>query len=249
MPHRDRPGAEPGLHRLRQFQQPDQVGHVRTVDRQPLGELVLRAAPGGEVLAEACRLFQGVEVAALQVLDDRDLGHAPVIDVEDADRHLLPSQPAGRRQPALAGDQLVAIGPAADHDRLHEAVLAQAGDELREVGVVDDAPRLPGIGVDAVGTDLRDWKGGGRLLQFLGRVEEQPGRARAEAARSRPGGGLARQRRRALHRRGRRRRLQTRPAEQGLESASQSSFPTHSRAPPCKAPCRPAIPVTAGRNR
>jgi len=35
----------------------------------------------------------------------------------------------------------------------------------------------------------------------------------------RPGGGLARQRRRALHRRGRRRRLQTRPAEQGRAQA------------------------------
>jgi hypothetical protein len=51
---------------------------------------------------------------------------------------LRPAQPPGGREPPLPGDELVAVAARPDHDRLHEAVLAEAVGELRQFGVVDD---------------------------------------------------------------------------------------------------------------
>ena len=97
------------LHLGRQLQQPDQIGDGRAVDLHPRGQLFLRALVLVDVALERLGLFDRVEVLALNVLDDGQLGHLPVVDVADLHGHLPPVGGLGGAQPALAGDQLVAV--------------------------------------------------------------------------------------------------------------------------------------------
>ena len=127
------------------------------------------------------------------------------------------AQPPRREEPSLAGDQLIAIALRTDHNGLHQTVVAEAVGQFGQVGVVDDASRLPRIRIDE---PLRDFAGGqGRrgLLELLRLVEDQPGGAGAELG---PGG----HGRVAVGRRcGPRGRIDSGAAQQGLESTAQAS--------------------------
>ena len=57
------------------------------------GQLGLRAAVALEVLLKRSGLFQRVEIAALQVFDDRQLGHLPIVGFANLHRHARSSRP------------------------------------------------------------------------------------------------------------------------------------------------------------
>ena len=119
--------------------------------------------------------FGQLLAADVKAPDDRE----SVEQILHAGGHLLPAKHAGGREPPLAGDQLVTVAPGADHDRLHEAVLAEARRQLDEVGIVDNAPRLPGIRIDAFWRNFAGGQGGCHLLDLVGRVQHEPRGARA----------------------------------------------------------------------
>ena len=56
-----------------------------------------------EIPLERSGLFQGVEVLALQVLDNGQLGHLAVVGLDHLDRHVAPAGLHRRPQPPLAG--------------------------------------------------------------------------------------------------------------------------------------------------
>ena len=107
----------------------------------------------------ACGLLDRVEVRALEVLDEGQLELLPIGELADDRRDALEAGEPGRPEPALAGDELVAVEGLGDEDRLEDAVLADArreGLELgrRRIAVVAGGGwariRASGISVDAV---------------------------------------------------------------------------------------------------
>ena len=146
----DSAAANGFLHRLGQFQQPDQVGDGRAVELQSAGQLLLRAAVLVEVFLERGGLFQRVEVFALQVFDDGQLGHLAVVGLDHVDRHVDPAGLDRRPKPPLAGHQLVAFVHPADHHRLQQPVGRNAlGQRLHFVGR-EVLARLGRVAVDLV---------------------------------------------------------------------------------------------------
>ena len=101
-----------------------------------------------DVPLERLGLFDRVEILALDVFDDGQLGHLAIVDVADLHRHLLPVGGLGGAEAALAGDQLVAVADAADHQRLQDAVGANAVRQVGDLGFVERLPRLIRIGDD-----------------------------------------------------------------------------------------------------
>ena len=82
-------------------------------------------------------LFDRVEVLALNVLDDRQLGHLPVGHFANLHRHAFPARHLGGAQAALAGDELVAALERPHDDRLQEAVRANAVAQVGDLGFVE----------------------------------------------------------------------------------------------------------------
>ena len=58
---------------------------------------------------EALGLFDRVQVAALDVLDQRRLEDLLIVEGDDVNRHLGQPRGLGRAQPPFAGDELVAL--------------------------------------------------------------------------------------------------------------------------------------------
>src|ERR1017187_855928 len=86
--------------------------------------------------------FDGVQILALDVLDQGDFEQTVVGDFADNNRHRLIASQFGGTPTALTGDQLIACTRPADHQRLDNAVGA---DGLRQFGqalTLKHAPRL-----------------------------------------------------------------------------------------------------------
>ena len=86
-----------------------------------LARVLLRVAEAVHQLPIALRLLDGVEVLALDVLDDGDLEHFLVGQRAHDDRHVMQIGLLRRAPAALAGDDLVGVAQGrTDHDRLHQ---------------------------------------------------------------------------------------------------------------------------------
>src|SRR5712692_5471084 len=116
-----------------------------------LGDVLLAVAKLVDQRLIAGRLLERIEVGALHVLDDRELQRLVIVHVERNDRNLMQTG-ALRRAPApLAGDDLEGVGVAArraNHDRLHDAALADRGGELVELGIRKIATWITRVGLE-----------------------------------------------------------------------------------------------------
>ncbi len=143
MPRRQRPAGHQVLHVLGQCQQPEAVA-----DRGPrLAQLRRQGVVGqAEVIQQlAVRhgLLDGVEVGAVDVLDERLGEQLGVLGVAHHDGDLGQPSEACRAEAPFAGDDLVAPGGVgARNDRLQHADLAQAVGQLAEERVVEAVTRL-----------------------------------------------------------------------------------------------------------
>ncbi len=93
------------LHVGRQLQQADQVGDGRAIDLDAAGQLFLRALILINVSLERLGFFDRVEVFALDVFDDGQLGHLAVVDVADLTgtwRQSAAWAARSRRSPAIS---------------------------------------------------------------------------------------------------------------------------------------------------
>ena len=156
MPHRELPAREQLLHRRRQPQQPQKVRHSRALLAHSSGDLLLRHPELVVQLVIRVRLFHRVEVFALDVLDQRELQRVAGLEgVLHHGRHGGQPRLLRGAEAALAGDQLVLIAGAHDHERLHDAMLADAARELVDRCLVEHAARLIRIGLDLIDRNLR----------------------------------------------------------------------------------------------
>ncbi len=151
VPGRQHAGRHPALHRDRQPQQPDHVGDEGAGPTDAGREFIVGDAELVEQLLIGGRLFQRVQLRAVDVLQQGVAQHAVVGGLADDRRDgrqpgLLRGAP-----PPLPHDELVPrrrrARHRADHDRLHQAELADRVHELGECLFVEHLARLPRVRV------------------------------------------------------------------------------------------------------
>ncbi len=99
MAHRQRTIGDARLHIRGKFQQSQQVSDVAARFVDDLGQRFLRMAIFAGKPLIRLRLFDRVEVLALDILDQRDLERLRIVEVADDDGHLMQPGPL-RRTPA-----------------------------------------------------------------------------------------------------------------------------------------------------
>ena len=77
----------------------------------------------GQVILEALRFLNRIEITALDVLHQRGFHGFLVIEIDYTDRDVFHPRIDSRTQAALAGDELETVATGADHHRLQHAVL------------------------------------------------------------------------------------------------------------------------------
>ena len=140
--------------RVGKLEQPDQVRDRRTIEAQPAGQLFLGAAVARQVFAKRGRLVDRVQVFALQVFDHRQLEDALIVEHEDPRGHFVELGLDTGPQPALTGDELVAIPDRAHQDRLQHAMLPERVGQRGDILGVELPARLVRVGVDLIDGDL-----------------------------------------------------------------------------------------------
>ena len=132
------------------------------------------------------RLFDGVEIDALNVLDDRELEDLAVVELADDRRNDVQARQLRGPPATLAGNDLIGTrgaGIGAKDDRLDDAVFTDRAREILEFPVPERLPRLARIGSDQVDGDRRGCAGLGRLgPRHRLRIAEQRREAAAKAA-------------------------------------------------------------------
>jgi hypothetical protein len=133
-------------HCFGQAEQAQRVGHRGPALADAFGDGLVRQA---EVLLQGgvgLGFFDRVQVAALQVLDQRQLEQAAVVDrVENRDRHLGEARKARGAPPALAGDDRVSPSPIRGYDdRLDDSLLFDRVREGLQIGLFEASTRLRG---------------------------------------------------------------------------------------------------------
>jgi hypothetical protein len=178
-------GRHPPLHQRRQLEQPDGVGDLRPGAADPGGELVVGAAEVVQQLLVGRTLLERVELAAVQVLQQRVaqqvvVGGVPHDRRDRAEAGLLGGPPA-----PLAHDELVAglavAGQRPDHDRLQDADLADGVHQLGQRLLLEVLARLPRVRPDRPDRELRE--AGTRDREQLRFVRRAGGRGRVHGRR------------------------------------------------------------------
>ena len=124
----DHAGGDALLHRGRQVEQAESVADVRAGAADPLGELFVSRAEVVEQLLVRRRLFEGIELRAVKVLDERVAEHVVVGRLADDGRDAVKPGSLRCPHPPLAHDELVAVGAELPHDdRLEQADLGDGG--------------------------------------------------------------------------------------------------------------------------
>ena len=110
------------LHPVGQLEQPERVGDARPVPADALADLLLCQPELLDEPSIALGLLEGVEVGALEVLDQGQLEGLGRRDVTDHGRDLVQARELRGPPAALAGDESV-VGPVAPHEhRLDDAL-------------------------------------------------------------------------------------------------------------------------------
>ena len=113
----EQPVAQHGPHGFGEVQKPQGVGHGAPRFAHLLRHLLLRQAPAVDEGLEGGGFLEGGQILPLQVLDQRDPGRRRVVRLHHHHGELLQPRQLRCAEPALAGDDLVAVrgGPAHQH--------------------------------------------------------------------------------------------------------------------------------------
>ncbi len=107
-----------------------------------------------EVVLETVGLFDRIEIAALDILDQGSLEHLLVVEVHDPHRDGVQPGLLGGTEASLAGDQLISVADEPHHDGLQDAVVLDAGGQGRQLILVKGLAWLERIVLDALDGDL-----------------------------------------------------------------------------------------------
>ena len=162
---------EEGLDFRGQVEEAHRVGDGGPALADALGDVFLGEA---EVFVQALvggGLFNGIEILALEILDEGELEDLAVGGFPDDDRSFPELEFGGGTPAAFAGDELVLGAHFADDEGLDDAALADALDEFLQVLDAEIGPRL-----ERAGNDLVERKGLDAFAKFLdGRWSGHPG--------------------------------------------------------------------------
>ena len=148
--------AEVALDLGLQREQADAVRDGRARLAQAVGDGFLREAEVTHERGEAEGLVDGIEVGALEVLDEGEHGARSVGGLEDAGGDGRLAEQLERAEAPLAGDELIPFFRLADDDGLHEPFGTDGVGELLHLG---------GVEISAWLTRIRDDQGQRQFLQ------------------------------------------------------------------------------------
>lgn len=152
---RENPGSDPSLHRGRQPQQTQGVGHLRPGTPDAVGQLVMRALELLEQLVVRSRLLQRVELSPVKVLQERVQEELLVIRGPDDGGDPLQTRFTAGPPASLAHDELKAVGTGLPYDdRLKKTDLLDGGHQLGKRVLVEDLSGLTRVRRDGVEQDL-----------------------------------------------------------------------------------------------
>ena len=81
------------------------MGQMKLVDQAPI----------------SARLLERIQIRALEILDERENQHGPIVEIANDRRNLSPAEVGGGPHATLAGNQLEGVAVAANADRLQQA--------------------------------------------------------------------------------------------------------------------------------
>src|SRR6478735_2912887 len=114
------------FHVHRQLQQTQQVGNRGSIDLNAARQFFLRALVLINVPLKRLSLFDRIEVLTLNILDNGQLSHLPIIDLANLHRHLTPVGRLSRTQAALASNEFESVFSATNDQRLQNAMSTDA---------------------------------------------------------------------------------------------------------------------------
>src|SRR5574344_1979111 len=144
MADRDEPVLNEHLHLVGKLEKTDRVRHRRTPAADFLGDVGLREVEAVLKRLVADRLFDRIQILALDVLRRRHDRGGLVVRLDQRHADLLPSRKLRRPKTALARDQL----------KLAVRVLAKRLRQLPELVLLEIAARLVGTALDVKDIDL-----------------------------------------------------------------------------------------------
>src|SRR6185503_14925239 len=138
--------AELRLHLFGEPRQTERVRDVRATLTEQLGGNLVGVAVTLDQRGDRLGLLEGGQILSLEVLEQRDLER--VLHVANQGRQPLDTRELCRAETALAGEQLEAVRPLAEDDRLQEAVALDGAPKLGQLLRVEVLSRLVGVRSD-----------------------------------------------------------------------------------------------------
>src|SRR5688572_9229240 len=143
MSHRQLSRSEQFLDGVGKLEQAQEIRHRRPFFADAPRDLLLRQSELFMELVIRGGLFHRVEIFALNVLDERNLKCVALLaELLDDDWNEPQTRALRRAESALTCDELVAVAGPRHHERLHDAVLANAPRQLLDRRVVERLARL-----------------------------------------------------------------------------------------------------------
>ena len=159
-------------------QKAQRVGDRGAGFAEAVRKLLLREVVLVHELLHRVRRFDGIEVLALQVLDEADLADLALgILLDDGGDGGEPCHACRTVATFARDDHVAAVGRRVDHDGTDDAVLADGACEVVEGALIEDLAGLIGIGVDVGKGQLAHARGvlGLCVLVCFFRIAEQGG--------------------------------------------------------------------------
>ena len=138
----------------RQPEKSQQIGDGGTILTDTLRDLFLRVAELADEAAIGPGFFYGIQLFALDVLDERDLEHLPIVYIADDHGNAPQAGSFCRSPPTLPRYDLKPGTHAPREDGLHNSMLRHGLGEFPELGFVHVLAGLIRVGVDAFGVDV-----------------------------------------------------------------------------------------------
>ncbi|MGB8438214.1 MAG: hypothetical protein WCE26_02400 [Candidatus Acidiferrales bacterium] len=154
VPRREPAFLEQILDRVFELEQADGVRYGGAVLAGALSHLLLGEMEFVNQALKGVGLLDGVEILALEVLNEGHFERHFLGHVADYNRHTAEAGSLGGAPPALAGNQLIAISDASDDERLDDSTRANRAGELVERFLAEAGARLVGAWINQVNIDL-----------------------------------------------------------------------------------------------
>src|SRR2546423_5174808 len=115
----------------------------------------------GEALV-AARFLHGIQIGALEILDQRQREQRAIVDVANDRGDIIPAESCRSTKATLAGDELEIIARPSDGNRLQQTGRLERRLKLVQLRFIELASRLIGIGPNSFDRDplvvARGWR-------------------------------------------------------------------------------------------